>query len=62
LAAAHGLVLLPLPIRTSHTRLSLVFHRRFENDGGHAWLRRLLLTIARGVRADDAAIVADDED
>lgn len=61
LAAAHGLVLLPLPIPTRHTRLSLVFHRRFEADGGHAWLRRRLLALAREVRAGDAAIAADED-
>ena len=53
LAAAHGLAVLPVPLETTHTRLSLVFHRRFEADGGHAWLRRLLLALAREVRAGD---------
>lgn len=47
LAAAHGLVLRPCPVEIAHLRLSLVFHRRFEADAGHAWLRRLLLTVAR---------------
>ncbi len=49
LAAAHGLVLREPPIEVRHTRLSLVFHRRFEADAGHAWLRRLLLAEAREV-------------
>ncbi|MBX9698595.1 MAG: LysR family transcriptional regulator, partial [Acetobacteraceae bacterium] len=40
LAAAHGLTLRDPPIEISHTRLSLIFHRRFEADPGHAWLRR----------------------
>ncbi|SHI62036.1 DNA-binding transcriptional regulator, LysR family [Roseomonas rosea] len=56
LSAAHGLVLLPLPeavaAATKHTRLSMIFHRRFEADQGHAWLRRLLLALAREVVAD----------
>jgi DNA-binding transcriptional LysR family regulator len=56
LAAAHGLVLHPVPAeiaeRTKHTRLSMIFHRRFEADQGHAWLRRLLLVLAREVVAD----------
>lgn len=47
LAAAHGLVLRDLPLDVRHTRLSLLFHRRFEADAGHAWLRRLVLSIAR---------------
>jgi len=47
LAAAHGLVLRPCPVAIRHTRLSLVFHRRFEADEGHAWLRRSLIALAR---------------
>ncbi|MBC9177524.1 LysR family transcriptional regulator [Pseudoroseomonas ludipueritiae] len=47
MAAAHGLALRPCPVETRHTRLSLIFHRRFEADQGHAWLRRLLLSVAR---------------
>ncbi len=49
LAEAHGLALRPSPVEIRHTRLSLVFHRRFEADAGHAWLRRLLLAVAREV-------------
>jgi DNA-binding transcriptional LysR family regulator len=49
LAEAHGLVLRPCPVEIRHTRLSLVFHRRFEADQGHAWLRRALLAVAREV-------------
>ncbi|HZF75351.1 MAG TPA: LysR family transcriptional regulator [Acetobacteraceae bacterium] len=62
LAEAHGLALQPVPVAIRHTRLSLVFHRRFEADAGHAWLRRLLLAVARQVgRVPDAgaAEVAD---
>lgn len=49
MAEAHGLVVRPCPVEIEHTRLSLVFHRRFEADSGHAWLRRLLLSVAREV-------------
>jgi DNA-binding transcriptional LysR family regulator len=49
LALAHRLVLRDPPIEVRHTRLSLVFHRRLEADAGHAWLRRLILAIARDV-------------
>ncbi|MDB5372763.1 MAG: transcriptional regulator [Belnapia sp.] len=49
LAVAHGLVLRDPPVTLRHTRLSLLFHRRFEADPGHAWLRRLLLAVARDV-------------
>ncbi|MBC9209459.1 LysR family transcriptional regulator [Roseomonas aerophila] len=47
MATAHGLELRPCPVETRHTRLSLIFHRRFEADQGHAWLRRLILSLAR---------------
>ena len=49
LAEAHGLVSRDPPIEIRHTRLSLIFHRRFEADPGHAWLRRLILAVAREV-------------
>jgi DNA-binding transcriptional LysR family regulator len=49
LAAAHGLVARDSPTPIRHTRLSLVFHRRFEADDGHAWLRRTLLAVAREI-------------
>ena len=47
LAEAQALVVRPCPVPIRHTRLSLVFHRRFEADAGHAWLRRSLLAVAR---------------
>ncbi len=47
LATPHRLVVREPPVAVRHTRLSLVFHRRFEADPGHAWLRRLLLAEAR---------------
>lgn len=49
MAAAHGFVTRDPPVAVRHTRLSLVFHRRFEADAAHAWLRRLLLAVAREV-------------
>ncbi len=48
-AETYGLVVRPCPVEIKHTRLSLVFHRRFEADAGHAWLRRTLLAVAREV-------------
>ena len=48
-AVEHRLVLRDPPVSVEHTRLSLLFHRRFEADPGHAWLRRLILAIARDV-------------
>lgn len=47
LADGHRLVLRDPPIEVKHTRLSMVFHRRFEADPGHAWLRRMLIAEAR---------------
>ena len=49
LAEGHALVVRPCPVEIKHTRLSLVFHRRFEADAGHAWLRRTLMAVAREV-------------
>ena len=49
LARAYGLVMRDPPVAVQHVRLSLVFHRRFEADAGHAWLRQLLLAVAREV-------------
>jgi LysR family transcriptional activator of mexEF-oprN operon len=53
MATAHGLELRPCPVETQHTRLSLIFHRRFEADQGHAWLRRLILSLARDATPAD---------
>ncbi len=48
--AANGrLVVRGPPSDIRHTRLSMIFHRRFEADPGHAWLGRLLLAEAREV-------------
>lgn len=49
MSEAHGLALRPCPVEMKHSRLSLIFHRRFEADPGHAWLRRTLLAVAREV-------------
>ena len=51
LAEAHGLVVRESPVEIRHTRLSMIFHRRLESDAGHAWLRRLMLAVAREVPA-----------
>ncbi len=47
MAESHRLVIREPPIEVKHTRLSMVFHRRFEADPGHAWLRRMLIAEAR---------------
>ncbi|MBR0654124.1 LysR family transcriptional regulator [Plastoroseomonas arctica] len=47
MAAAQTLVVRECPIAIEHTRLSLIFHRRFEADAGHTWLRRLLMQVAK---------------
>lgn len=62
LAEAHGLVVRESPVEIRHTRLSMIFHRRFESDDGHAWLRRLILTVAREVPAVEAGDVPLGED
>ena len=55
LAATHGLALRDVPVEIRHVRLSLIFHRRFEADAGHAWLRRLLIAVARDIGEQKAA-------
>jgi LysR family transcriptional activator of mexEF-oprN operon len=62
LAAAHGLVVRESPVEIRHTRLSMIFHRRLESDSGHAWLRRLMLAVARDVPAVEAGGAAKGED
>jgi len=62
LADAHGLVVRESPVEIRHTRLSMIFHRRLESDDGHAWLRRLILTVAREVPAVEAGDVPLGED
>lgn len=47
MAEVHRLVVRDAPVDVKHTRLSMVFHRRFEADPGHAWLRRMLIAEAR---------------
>ncbi|WP_421990902.1 LysR family transcriptional regulator [Roseococcus sp.] len=47
MAEVHQLVVRDAPVDVKHTRLSMVFHRRFEADPGHAWLRRMLIAEAR---------------
>jgi len=37
----------PLPLRMPETREVLVWHKRNEPDPGHAWLREMLMEIAR---------------
>ena len=41
------LKMFPMPLRMQETREVLVWHKRNEPDPGHAWLRELLLEIAR---------------
>ena len=50
LGRSNGLVCRESPLSIRHVRLSLVFHRRFEADSGHVWLRQLLLQLARAVK------------
>ena len=37
----------PLPMRVTETREVLVWHKRNEPDPGHAWLRDILVEVAR---------------
>jgi DNA-binding transcriptional LysR family regulator len=62
MAAAHGLAVRECPVAIRHTRLSLIFHRRFESDQGHAWLRRMMLAVAREMPAVEAMAAPGGED
>jgi DNA-binding transcriptional LysR family regulator len=37
----------PLPTRVTETREVLVWHKRNEPDPGHAWMRDILVEVAR---------------
>jgi len=41
------LKIFPLPMRVTETREVLVWHKRNEPDPGHAWMREILLEVAR---------------
>lgn len=43
-----GLIRLPVPFEPEGAPLSMVFHRRFETYPPHQWLRRLIVSVARG--------------
>jgi LysR family nod box-dependent transcriptional activator len=47
LNATVPLKIFPLPMRVTETREVLVWHKRNEPDPGHAWLREILLEVAR---------------
>ncbi|WP_083901236.1 LysR substrate-binding domain-containing protein [Azospirillum sp. B4] len=50
LASAFGLVARPLPLEgTPGMRLSMVWHRRLDSHPAHAWLRRRVAEVARGL-------------
>ena len=62
LSVTHDLVTREVPVEISHVRLSMIFHRRLESDAGHAWLRRLMLAVAREVPAVEAGGAPKGED
>jgi LysR family nod box-dependent transcriptional activator len=47
LNSAVPLKIYPLPLRVAETREVLVWHKRNEPDPGHAWMREILLEVAR---------------
>lgn len=50
LAEAFGLVLRPVPVEIRHTRISLAFHRRYEQHPAQIYLRRLIGEVARDLK------------
>jgi DNA-binding transcriptional LysR family regulator len=46
---AYGLVSRTLPVAMATIPLYLAWHRRYDNDPAHTWLRRLTLAALRGV-------------
>ncbi|HEV7714290.1 MAG TPA: LysR family transcriptional regulator [Steroidobacteraceae bacterium] len=47
LSAVAPMKMFPLPLRMPETREVLVWHKRNEPDPGHAWLREILIEVAR---------------
>jgi DNA-binding transcriptional LysR family regulator len=39
LAAQYGLEIIPLPVPEIEQKFQLIWHRRFDSDAGHIWLR-----------------------
>jgi len=52
--AAAGLCALPLPpeLAPEPAEVAMTWHRRYDGDGGHAWLRALVRDMLAGVLAD----------
>lgn len=50
LRTSSGLVVFPVPVRIPIPRLSFrqIWHRRYDRDAGHRWLRDLILDAVRG--------------
>jgi DNA-binding transcriptional LysR family regulator len=38
---------LPLPFATPETREVVIWHKRNEPDPGHAWLREIIIAVAK---------------
>lgn len=39
LATQYGLEIIPLPVPEIEQKFQLIWHRRFDSDAGHSWLR-----------------------
>ncbi|HBJ27529.1 MAG TPA: LysR family transcriptional regulator, partial [Cobetia sp.] len=50
----HGLAILELPMRLPALSYRLIWHASHEQDPGHRWLRKSLLTHIRNAHGEDA--------
>jgi len=48
-ATTHRLSALPLPFLTSRIEWALYWHKRYASDPGHAWLRKRIADVSRGL-------------
>jgi hypothetical protein len=48
-AAEYGLVLSPLPVELREVTVSVLWHRSYDRDPAHAWLRDLVAGLVADV-------------
>ncbi len=53
---ASALGLSPPPVALPDIAISLVWHASYDDDPGHAWLRRVIGRLAADVKLDQAAL------
>ena len=51
-ASLKGLAWAPLPVSTEPLQLSLLWHKRYEDDPAHQWLREQILDTVKSISGD----------